>query len=320
MNFPSILVAIEPKSFPEYEAAVVAGGGAVAAMSSAVEALVWTNYHAPADLRTLLQANPQIKWVQLPFAGVDAFADILNDFSVDSLTRPAGVPGVVFTSAKGCYREPVAEHALALTLALCRTFPERILAKSWGRQFAVSLYESKILIVGGGGITEELLLLLAPFKTDVTVIRKRVDGNLAGATRTLGFESLDEQLAIADVVILAAALTPETTGLINARRFSLMKDTSYLVNIARGPMVVTDGLVDALQSGSIAGAGVDVTDPEPLPDGHALWNSPNIIITPHTADTRPMVVLLFSKRITQNVQAYFTGQDMIGLVDAQLGY
>ena len=320
MNLVSNLVAIEPKSFPEYEAAVVAGGGAVAAMSSAVEALVWTNYHAPADLRTLLQANPQIKWVQLPFAGVDAFADILNDFSVDSLTRPAGAPGVVFTSAKGCYREPVAEHALALTLALCRTFPERILAKSWGRQFAVSLYESKILIVGGGGITEELLLLLAPFKTDVTVIRKRVDGNLAGATRTLGFESLDEQLAIADVVILAAALTPETTGLINARRFSLMKDTSYLVNIARGPMVVTDDLVDALQSGSIAGAGVDVTDPEPLPEGHALWNSPNIIITPHTADTRPMVVRLFSKRITQNVQAYFTGQDMIGLVDAQLGY
>ena len=307
------LVAIEPKSFVEYEAAVAAGGGQVAPLSAEVEAMVWTNYHAPKELAETLKANPQLKWVQLPFAGVDAFADIIAESAVASKV-------LAFTSAKGCYREPVAEHALALTLALCRALPERILEKTWGRQFAVSLYESRVLIVGGGGITEELLLLLAPFKTDVTVVRKRVVGNMPGAMRTVGFEQLDQQLPDADVVILAAALTAETTGLMNAKRFSLMKDTAYLVNIARGPMVVSQDLEVALRTGVIAGAGIDVTDPEPLPDGHPLWSAPNLIITPHSADTRPMVVRLFSKRITENVRAFLLGDDLVGRVDAQLGY
>lgn len=307
------LVAIEPKSFAEYETAVATGGGQVAPLSAEVEALIWTNYHAPAELAQTLKANPQLKWVQLPFAGVDAFAEIIAESAITSKS-------LEFTSAKGCYREPVAEHALALTLALCRALPERILEKTWGRQFAVSLYESRVLIVGGGGITEELLQLLAAFKTDVTVVRKRVDGNLPGATRTLGFEALDAELPNADVVIIAAALTPETTSLFNKRRFDLMKETAYLVNIARGPMVVTQDLEAALRTGAIAGAGIDVTDPEPLPDGHTLWSAPNLIITPHSADTRPMVVRLFSKRITENVRAFLLGEDLIGRVDAQLGY
>ena len=307
------LVAIEPKSFAEYETAVATGGGQVAPLSAEVEALIWTNYHAPAELAQTLKANPQLKWVQLPFAGVDAFAEIIAESAFTSKS-------LEFTSAKGCYREPVAEHALALTLALCRALPERILEKTWGRQFAVSLYESRVLIVGGGGITEELLQLLAAFKTDVTVVRKRVDGNLPGATRTLGLEALDAELPNADVVIIAAALTPETTSLFNKQRFDLMKETAYLVNIARGPMVVTQDLEDALRTGAIAGAGIDVTDPEPLPDGHTLWSAPNLIITPHSADTRPMVVRLFSKRITENVRAFLLGDDLIGRVDAQLGY
>jgi len=306
-------VAIEPKSFREYEVAVESGGGVVAPISPDVQALIWTDYHAPEGLAAMVEVNPQLKWVQLPFAGVDAFADIIAQ-AAEATNAP------VFTSAKGCYREPVAEHALALTLALCRTLPERVLAKSWGRKFAVSLYESRILIVGGGGITEELLLLLAPFKTDITVIRKHVTANMPGATSTLPFEALDQALPNADIVILAAALTTETTGLFNAQKFALMKPSAYLVNIARGPMVVSADLEHALQHGQIAGAGIDVTDPEPLPDGHPLWNTPNLIITPHTADTREMVVRMFSKRIHENVKAFFGEGELVGRVDPQLGY
>ncbi len=312
------LVAIEPKSFVEYEAAVVAGGGVVTQMSSEVRALIWTDYHAPHQLAELLIANPQLEWVQLPFAGVDAFADIIATNASGTSSTPHSK--LTFTSAKGCYREPVAEHALALTLALCRALPERILEKKWGRQFAVSLYESRVLIFGGGGITEELLTLLAPFKTHVAVVRKHGGLSMPGATETLGFDRLDEQLALADVVILAAALTPETTGLFDARRFALMKDTAYLVNIARGPMVDTAALEHALKGGIIAGAGIDVTDPEPLPDSHSLWSAPNLIVTPHSADTRPMVVRLFSKRIHENVTAFLAGEQLVGQVDAQLGY
>ena len=306
-------IAIEPRSFEQYEAAVESAGGRVTALNQDVKALIWTDYSAPQKLAETLRANPQLAWVQLPFAGVDAFADVIAENTVSA--HP-----VVFTSAKGCYSEPVAEHALALTLALCRALPERVLAKSWGRQFAVSLYESRMLIFGGGGITEELLRLLAPFKTDVTVIRKRVTGNMLGASRTLGFEALDSELPNADVVILASALTPETMALFDARRFALMKNTSYLVNIARGPMVVSADLDAALRSGTIAGAGIDVTDPEPLPDGHRLWDAPNIIITPHSADTRPMVLRLFSKRIRENVAAFLGQTELVGRVDPQLGY
>jgi phosphoglycerate dehydrogenase-like enzyme len=300
------LVSIEPKSFDEYAKAVAKAGAEVAPLSSKVGALIWTDYSQPQALKELLEANSQIEWVQLPFAGVDAFVDVLQ--------HP-----VVFTSAKGSYRQPVAEHALALCLALGRKLPERVLAKTWGKKFAVSLYDSHIVIVGGGGITEELVSLLAPFNTRVSVVRKHPTA-IAGATETVGFERLDEFLAQADFVVLAAALTDETLYLFNERRFSLMKRSAYLVNIARGKMVDSAALLKALESGAIAGAAVDVTDPEPLPDGHALWNAPNLIITPHTADTNAQVVRLFSQRIDENVKAWLQGKDWVGLVDKQLGY
>jgi phosphoglycerate dehydrogenase-like enzyme len=242
----------------------------------------------------------------LPFAGVDAFAEVI-------------VHPIRFTSAKGAYRQPVAEHALMLMLALGRAVPERVRAKTWGRQFAVSLYDSRILIVGGGGITEELLLLLAPFETHISVIRNR-DIPMSGAASTKTLEYLDEELSQADFVVLANALTDETRGLINARRLSLMKPTAYLVNIARGPVVVTDDLVNALNDGIIAGAALDVTDPEPLPDGHPLWDAQNVLITPHTADTRVQVVRLFSERIDANVRAYLGNGAWVGEVDPALGY
>jgi phosphoglycerate dehydrogenase-like enzyme len=225
----------------------------------------------------------------------------------------------LFTSAKGSYREPVAEHALALSLALMRVIPERVITKTWGRQFADSLYDSNVLIFGGGGITEELLKLLAPFRTKVTVIRKN-PAPMQGAWQTLGFEQLDTELPNADLVILAAALTSETRYLFDSAKFALMKPTAYLVNIARGPMVNTADLIGALNQEVIAGAAVDVTDPEPLPDGHPLWNAKNIIITPHTADTRKQVVRLFSDRIRENLKAYGKGKPLVGVVDPELGY
>lgn len=299
-------IAIEPKSFASYEAAVGQGGGVVSKIGPDVGALIWTDYARPQALVQLLQQNPQIIWVQLPFAGVDAF--------VDSLTFP-----VRFTSAKGSYREPVAEHALALTLALARAIPERVRATTWGRKFAFSLYDSNILILGGGGITEELLLLLAPFRANITVVRNHPI-ELPGATQTVAFENFDKHLADADVVILAAALTDATRHLMNASRFAQMKPTAYLVNVARGPIIHTDDLIDALGSGLIAGAALDVTEPEPLPPGHRLWTTKNILITPHTADTNEMVERMFSVRIVENVKAYLGENPWVGTVDPIVGY
>lgn len=299
-------VSIEPKSFEQYEQAVREAGADLAELGESVGALIWTDYARPEALAEVLKKNPQLEWVQLPFAGVDAFADVLK--------HP-----VKFTSAKGSYREPVAEHALALSLALARKLPERIVAKSWGKKFAVSIYDSHVVIVGGGGITEELLHLLAPFHTRVTVVRKHPI-QLKGATETVGFDELDTYLAIADFVILAAALTHETLYLMDDRRLSIMKPSAYLINVARGKMIDQDSLLRALQNETIAGAAIDVTYPEPLPDEHALWHAPNLIITPHTADTNAQVIRLFCKRIDANVKAWLGKGDWFGEVDSNLGY
>jgi phosphoglycerate dehydrogenase-like enzyme len=204
-------------------------------------------------------------------------------------------------------------------LALGRTIPERVRATSWGEKFAVSLYESKVLIVGGGGITAELLRLLQPFGCPVTVVRNSGEP-MPGATLTIELSELDEHLPEADFVVVAAALTPQTEGLFNSKRFAKMKPTAYLVNIARGKHVVSDELVEALTSGQIAAAALDVTDPEPLPDGHPLWNASNCLITPHTADTPAQVTRMLAERISVNVKAFCSGGEMVGLVDKKLGY
>jgi len=299
-------VTIAPKSFPAYEQAVIESGSVLTALDESVGALIWTDYSDPNGLKDLLAVNLQLEFVQLPFAGVDAFQEVLD-------------APVRFACAKGSYREPVAEHALMLAMALGRVIPERVRASSWGRKFAASLYDANILIVGAGGITEELIKQLAPFRCNITVVRNRA-GDLAGASTTVQLPDLDKHLPQADWVFLACSLTESTRNLFNLERFKLMKDSAYLVNVARGPVVNTMDLVQALNEGLIAGAGVDVTDPEPLPDGHPLWSANNVIITPHTADTNAQVVRLFSIRIKENLAAYKGLGDWVGLVDPILGY
>ena len=306
MTIDKSLVTIAPKSFPAYEQAVQDSGSVLSPMSENVGALIWTDYSDPEGLEQLLNENTQLEFVQLPFAGVDAFQNVLH------------LP-VRFACTKGAYREPVAEHALMLAMALGRVIPERVRANSWGRKFADSLYDANILIVGAGGITEELIKQLSPFRCDVTVVRNRPEP-FKGASRTVELGELDEHLAKADWVFLACSLTESTRGLFDLDRFKKMKPTAYFVNVARGAVVNTMDLVKALNEGIIAGAGVDVTEPEPLPDGHPLWSAKNVIVTPHTADTNAQVLRLFSIRIGENLAAYKGSGDWVGLVDPKLGY
>jgi phosphoglycerate dehydrogenase-like enzyme len=300
-------VAIEPKSFPEYEKALELGGAKLSPMGSDVRGLIWTDYSSPAALGELIDRNPQLEWVQLPFAGVDAFARQLDK-------------KVLFTSAKGAYREPVAEHALMLALALGRKLPTRIKASSWGKREAFSFYDSKVLLIGAGGISEELTKLLAPFRAEITVVRNNADLPFTGAKKVAGLDKLDSLIPEADLVIVTCALTDQTRGLINYKRLSLFKPTAYLVNVARGPIVVSDDLIRALDDGLLAGSGLDVTDPEPLPDGHAFFGRDDLILTPHTADTKEIVTRLFATRIEQNVKAFLGHGAWVGEVSPSLGY
>jgi phosphoglycerate dehydrogenase-like enzyme len=300
-------VAIEPRSFPEYEKALELGGAKLSPMGSDVRGLIWTDYSSPAALGELIDRNPQLEWVQLPFAGVDAFARQLDK-------------KVLFTSAKGAYREPVAEHALMLALALGRKLPVRIKASSWGKREAFSFYDSKVLLIGAGGISEELTKLLAPFRAEITVVRNNADLPFTGAKKVAGLDKLDSLIPEADLVIVTCALTDQTRGLINYKRLSLFKPTAYLVNVARGPIVVSDDLIRALDDGLLAGSGLDVTDPEPLPEGHAFFGRDDLILTPHTADTKEIVTRLFATRIEQNVKAFLGHGAWVGEVSPSLGY
>lgn len=258
-----------------------------------------------------LAANPNIVWVQLPYAGVETFLPVARKY-----------PNVTFTSAKGTYAPPVAEHALALTLALLRHLPERIRATSWGATYGSTLDGANVVIVGGGGIGEELVRIFSTWDTTITVVRRSTQP-LEGADQTVTSDRLNEVLPAADVVVIAAAATPETQHMFGPEQFELMDDQAVLVNIARGSLVDTDALVTALADRQIRSAGLDVTDPEPLPDGHPLWEELNCIITPHTADTPEMVIPLLDERIVRNLEALAAGKtpdSLEGLVDVDAGY
>jgi phosphoglycerate dehydrogenase-like enzyme len=301
-------IAVEPGPADWAAEAIRTGGGEAVALDHDPVGLVWTGGIVPEDLRGVLAAHPEIVWVQLPLAGVEALAEA----GVIDRQRQ-------WTSAKGAYAEPVAEHALALLLAGLRQLPMRARARSWGEPAAATLFDQPVTVVGAGGLATELLRLLEPFRSPVTIVRHQ-PGPLPGAARTVGTDRLAEALAGARAVVLMLALTPRTRKLIGRAELAAMERDAWLVNVARGAVVDTEALVDALRTGQIGGAALDVTDPEPLPDGHPLWDLPNCLITPHTADTEEMRRALLGRRIAENVRRLAAGQELAGLVDADLGY
>ena len=306
MTVPRVAVGPARRDFAEK--AIRDGGGEPVDVDARADALVWLD---PADidgLRAALATASSARWVQLPYAGVErlAAAGILD-------------PGRAWTSAKGAYAEPVAEHALMLALA--------------GLRPAAPAHHGPLL--GGAGRDEpvrpaghdsrrrrhhaSLLGLLAPLRVTATVVRQHPDP-VPGAARTVGQADLGAALAGAQVVFLALALTPSTEHIIGPAELAAMRPDAWLVNVARGGHVDTDALVAALTAGAIGGAALDVTDPEPLPDGHPLWQLEHCIITPHTADTTEMIVPLLGRRIRDNVARFAAGEPLLGLVDPALGY
>jgi phosphoglycerate dehydrogenase-like enzyme len=301
-------IAIGPEPWDEAVAAVRDAGGEQAEIGPAADALVWLDAADIDGLTKALAAAPAARWVQLPFAGVE-------------LVAAAGLldPARTWTCAKGAYAEPVAEHALLLALAGLRFMRRRLRATSWGEAAGESLYDQPVTVLGGGGIAARLTELLAPMRAQVTVVRRQ-PGALPGTVRTLQAGRLAEALPGARVVFVALALTPATERIIGAPELAAMRPDAWLVNVARGRHVDTGALVAALRARSIGGAALDVTDPEPLPAGHPLWELDNAIITPHTADTPEMIRRLLSRRIGHNVKAFATGQPLDGLVDPAAGY
>ncbi len=219
--------------------AVRAGGGRVVDTSEA-DGLVWAIPRHPERLAELLEANPQIRWVQLPFAGIETFIHLTAD-------------GRTWTCGKGVYADPVAELALTLLLGGMRGMGVYARRTTWEKsdanELGNNLLGARVTILGGGGIAESLLRLLGGFGAATTVLRRDGSTPTPGADRTLGVDMLHEVFATSDAVVLALAMTPETHGIIDAAALAALPEHAWLVNVARGPHVVTDDLVAALRDG-----------------------------------------------------------------------
>ena len=311
------LVVVAPDSLPIMHEALVAAveraGARVArteAERRAATALVFADPKAAAAFPDVIADLDALRWVQLPYAGVETFLEHLD-------------PQYFWTCAKGVYAAPVAEHVLTSMLVGLRDFHRYAREDHWSAQTGSNLLGAHVTVLGAGGITEALLPMLAPFGCRTTVVRRQATP-LEGADATVATADVLDAVADADVVVIAWALTDETRGLVDARFLDAMPDHAWLVNVGRGGHVVTDDLVEALRERRIGGAVLDVTDPEPLPDGHPLWDLPNCLITPHVGNTPDMGRPLLAARVEENVRRYLAAgggtDDLLGKVDLDARY
>ena len=291
------LVHVAPEPDPAIEEAVTAAGGRVGPLADA-DALVWLDFH-PTSFPAALPDT--VRWVQLPSAGVEAWLDRIDG---DRL----------WTSAAGAYARPVAEHALALMLAGTRRLADCARATRWSAPPVRPLDGSTVAIVGAGGIGRALIALLEPLDVEVLALTRR------GRDGTLPADRLPQVLPVAHHVVIAAPATPSTRHLIGAGELEAMRADAWLTNIARGSLVDTDALVDALARGAIGGAALDVTDPEPLPDGHPLWHEPRALITPHVANPPSTMRRYLARHVQENVARFVRGDELLAVIDPDAGY
>ncbi|WP_072803262.1 D-isomer specific 2-hydroxyacid dehydrogenase family protein [Rhodococcoides yunnanense] len=284
--------------------------GATVVDSPKADAIVWTG--SPDQFPATVPDS--VRWVQLPSAGVESW------FASGTLV---GGGSRVWTSAAGAYSSSVAEHALGLLIAATRHFPAQFAAESWDQAgfgaISRSLRGATVAIVGCGGIGRALIPMLTSVGADtlaVTRSGKPVDG----AIETVGADNLAEVWPRADHIVLGAPATSDTRYLVGRPELEAMKSDAWLINIARGSLIDTEALVAALRDGEIAGAALDVTEPEPLPDGHPLWTLPNAIITPHVANPPSSLTPAFAFHVGENVRRFVAGDELNAVIDLDAGY
>jgi phosphoglycerate dehydrogenase-like enzyme len=253
----------------------------------------------------------KLRWIAAPMAGLG------GHWFHEALLRS----DVTVTNASGIYNEYLSTHAMALLLGLaCRLdeYLPRQIERRWQRgRGNIDLTRSTALIVGVGGSGGELSRRCAAFGMRVLGCDPRAKEKPEGMEDLFPPEQLDERLAEADFVIITTPETPQTKGMFNAARFARMKRGCYLVSISRGTCVVTDDLVAALRSGQLAGAGLDVVDPEPLPPDHPLWALPGVLLTPHVAISGSENVWLERRDalVVENAGRFARGEPLLNVVD-----
>ncbi|MFT4042520.1 MAG: D-isomer specific 2-hydroxyacid dehydrogenase family protein [Gordonia sp. (in: high G+C Gram-positive bacteria)] len=301
----SIRVALAPRLDPHLAAAIESTGATLVELADA-RVLVWIG--GAADFPELPDT---IEWVALRSAGIEEFvaAGILDDKRI-------------WTNASGFYAENVAEHALTLLLAGLRQIHTSVVRR-WDKEpidaSVRSLHGSTVAIIGAGGIGHSLIPRLNACGAQVIAVNQS-GREVPGAVRTLASARTDEVWSATDHVVLAAPATPETHHLINARTLAQLPAHAWVVNVARGPLVDQAALYDALTRGEIAGAALDVTDPEPPAADDPLWSLPNVIITPHIANPASGLTRALAPWVAENLRRFAAGEQLLSVVSSGRGY
>jgi phosphoglycerate dehydrogenase-like enzyme len=257
---------------------------------------------------------PRLRWIQLQTAGADGYCN-----------GEIG-PDVLLSCATGAYGHGVSEHILALTLQLLKKlhlYRDEQRGGRWQPRGQVrSILGSTVLMLGLGDIGTEYSRRMKALGARVIGVRRSPQPKPDCVDEAYLFDKLDELLPRADVVALALPDTGETRGIIGREQLSMMKEGAVIVNAGRGSAIDTEALCDALESGHILGAGLDVTDPEPLPRGHRLWQLEGAAITPHVAGGRNMSETghYVMKLNLENAARFVKGERLVSLVDKTTGY
>ena len=260
----------------------------------------------------------KLRWIHSTAAGV---AQLMYPELRDS--------GIVVTNPSGIFSAPMAEHTMGLLIALARNFPDSVRHQDrgvwsqqllWDKRPLTELNGKLLLIVGYGSIGHELARRAKAFDMRVWGVSRTGRGDATLAERIVPVSQLHDVLPHADYVVLCAPETPQTRHLIGAREIGFLKPTAYLLNVARGSLLDPSALIAALQAEKLAGAALDVTDPEPLPAEDPLWHAPNLLLTPHTSAISDR---LWSREISlllDLLQRWFEGRELFNLVDLHRGY
>lgn len=263
----------------------------------------------------MLKAAPKLKWMQTYSAGVEQVLAV-PEFKNSNIT---------LTNGKIVMGPNIADHAFALLLSITRGTAHAAAKRStenWEQLYVrpVELNGKTAVIIGVGGIGQQIAQRAHAF--GMRVIGVDPESINVGMTveRVVTPERIDEVMPLADVVFVSAPHTPKSEGMIGPKQFELMKKNSYFIAVSRGKLYNTPALVKALDSRRLAGAGLDVTDPEPLPPGHPLWKFDNVVITPHSAGQGDVMPSRRLEVFKENVRRFGAGEPLMNVVDKQKGY
>lgn len=261
----------------------------------------------------------RLKWIHATAAGVD---QLMRD---DIRRSP-----VVITNSSSVLTLPMAEHTLALMLALARRLPSAVRYQEkryWAQQevwdeipHPRELHGSALVVVGYGAIGRELGRRARALGMHIIGVKRDPTRRGEHADRIVASEQLEEVLGLGDFVVLATPVTPQTQRLFGRRQFAAMRPTGYFINIARGVLVDTDALVEALRERVIAGAAIDVAEREPLAPESPLWTAPNLFITPHLAAVSEPLWQRHAALLFENLDRWFAGRELLNQVDKERGY